>query len=802
MTPVAVPAQATRPAPAAGRPAAPVALVASDRAELADAALLVALTLIGIIGFRGAYGGTAYLIAGASGLVLALALSHVGQRARVPLLGISAMAVMLFILFGGLVSAGFGLGAGPGNTAIPAPATMHAVLLAAVSGWKDLLTTAQPVGTARHLLALPYLLGIASGVMGHALARRTQAVLLPAAPPAGVVSLSILFGSSHASAAALQGAGFAALALAWAAIRQQRGIARLTTIGRQRPWQRLGAAAAVLAVAAGGAVFLGPRLPGASAHQRVVLHAVPPFDVATYPSPLAMFRDYTTAVAPEVGLNGKLLLSTSGLPAGSGSLIRIATMDSYDGTAWGVANAQASQSSFAGFQSVGATLPGQQGAGTAVSAGPARSVTITVDKDYRQPWLPSLPGATSLRFTGPGTPAAQGELRYNVATGTGVLPADLTPGLRYTVTAPAPAPSADTLRGGTPYETPDLAGMGIQMPSAVTTFAAAHAGGAVSPMAKVMALAAYLKANGHYSDGGSGQAQVFAGHGAGRIASFLQDLTGDDEQYAAAMALLANAVGVPARVTLDATVEPGGAVYGKDVHANVELDLAQYGWVPLPLSDFLGNKRPVPQPKKTPQPAPARAVPQQQPNAAPVTGNSQSSATSRSAAPPPKNSGFHIPPIVMTLLAYAGIPLAVLIAIIAGLRGAKGIRRRRRAGGQPVARVAGAWAELVDLGRDLGIAPQPSLTRRELCFPGGATPLSTPRHRGEDPTLGSIPGALDVATAVDAAMFAPGDPGPATADQVWALVAQAREGALAALPRWRRAWVAINPASLLPGTSR
>jgi hypothetical protein len=443
-----------------------------------------------------------------------------------------------------------------------------------------------------------------------------------------------------------------------------------------------------------------------------------------------------------------------------------------------VANAAAGQSSFSGFQSVGADLPGQDGAGAGPGTGPARSVTITIGKDWRQPWLPSLPGATSLRFTGPDATTVQQALRYNLATGTGVVPGDVPAGLGYTVTAPPPVPGADTLQNATPFATPDLAGMGIVVPPAVATFAAAHSGGAVTPMGKVLALAAYLKENGHYSDGGGGQAQVFAGHGAGRLAEFFQDLTGDDEQYAAAMGLLANEAGVPARVTLDAAVEPDGSVRGKDVHASIELDLAQYGWAPLPVADFLGTKKPVPQPKKTPQPAPAKAVPQQQPNAAPPAGDTQANSASR-GAPPPGSGGFRIPRIVVTLLVYAGIPLAALAAVMAALRGAKLLRRRRRDAGAPVARAGGAWAELVDLGRDLGIACQPALTRREQARASG------------------MPGAEAVAMAADAVTFAPGDPGRAAADHVWELLAQARAGALRGLPRWRRLWVSVNPASLL-----
>ena len=110
-----------------------------------------------------------------------------------------------------------------------------------------------------------------------------------------------------------------------------------TTLGRQRPWQRIGAAVAVLAVAGAGATVIGPHLPGADAHQRVVLYVEPPFDVSAYPSPLAGFRDYTKDVPAGLSVYGKELLATTGLPAGS--RVRIAAMDAYDGLSWGVANA-------------------------------------------------------------------------------------------------------------------------------------------------------------------------------------------------------------------------------------------------------------------------------------------------------------------------------------------------------------------------------------------------------------------------------------------------------------------------------
>lgn len=154
------------------------------------------------------------------------------------------------------------------------------------------------------------------------------------------------------------------------------------------------------------------------------------------------------------------------------------------------------------------------------------------------------------------------------------------------------------------------------------------------------------------------------------------------------------------------------------------------------------------------------------------------SRTSASAT----RQGFRIPAIVLALLWYAGLPLLAIAAVIAALTGAKALRRRRRRGtGPPAARVAGAWRELLDLGRDMGIAPAAHATRREQAT------------RAEQD---GFPQAVAMAVAADAAVFGPRDPDDATAASVWALVDQVRRGATANLARWRRAWVAVNPASL------
>jgi hypothetical protein len=141
---------------------------------------------------------------------------------------------------------------------------------------------------------------------------------------------------------------------------------------------------------------------------------------------------------------------------------------------------------------------------------------------------------------------------------------------------------------------------------------------------------------------------------------------------------------------------------------------------------------------------------------------------------------------VLVLLKYAGSPVLVLAALGAMLIALKTARRRRRQStGPPSARVAGAWRELVDLGRDLGIAPA-----------GGRASVLTRREFAAQAEAHGLPEAKAVAVAADAAVFGLGDPDEAAVAGVWQLVTAARRAATSNLRRRRRLWVAVNPASL------
>src|SRR5262249_19028611 len=136
-----------------------------------------------------------------------------------------------------------------------------------------------------------------------------------------------------------------------------------------------------------------------------------------------------------------------------------------------------------------------------------------------------------------------------------------------------------------PYARPDLTESAQGMLSSkVASWTAA----APDLKGRLAAAATYLQNNGAYTDGGPGETQYLPGHSLGRIGTVLKEPTpaGDDEQYAAVYALIANYLGVPARVVFGATPDRTGAVRGQDVHAWVEVHLAD-SWVRIPQTQFM-----------------------------------------------------------------------------------------------------------------------------------------------------------------------------------------------------------------------
>ena len=88
---------------------------------------------------------------------------------------------------------------------------------------------------------------------------------------------------------------------------------------------------------------------------------------------------------------------------------------------------------------------------------------------------------------------------------------------------------------------------------------------------------------------------------------------GNDEQYAAAMALMANRLRVPARVVVGAVVPANGVVKGKDVEAWVELRAADGTWQTLETDRFM-SRRPPPRERDPGGQRPERIFPEETPD--------------------------------------------------------------------------------------------------------------------------------------------------------------------------------------------
>jgi hypothetical protein len=290
-------------------------------------------------------------------------------------------------------------------------------------------------------------------------------------------------------------------------------------------------------------------------------------------------------------------------------------------------------------------------------------------------------------------------------------------------------------------------------------------------MSKVFVLARYLRENGHYSNGyGPGEGQYLAGHSSARIfRGFLlsKEIVGDDEQYAAAMAVLANRVGVPARVVVGALLPRDGRVRGSDVEAWVEVRIADGSWRTLANGEYMSHRPPSPvvTPRRAPRMPVQSAVERQPQSQAEVAHDKQARAQDQAAA--------HRRSLVVRVLPWL---VPVLLALVVPLT--KLLRRwRRRRRGRPSDRMAGAWAELVDHARDLGIPVRVHASRptqaRVLALAG------TLSRQGDD------------------GVFAQEEPDEQVVRAYWEQVMRERRQLGHGRRRRRRLWAPFSPVTLV-----
>ena len=726
-------------------------------ADLTDGGFVLALGLLALWGFRTTFDSPRFLLAGGIGLLLGIAIAHIATVLKQHWLVIALLVVVAFFLFGGAVALTSESLAG----VVPTGAVLGKLALLTVTGWKDLLTTLPPVDGGGQFLVLPYLLGLVTGSVAFAWARRAGSPAWPALMPVLLLAVVILLGTAEPAGLLLQGLGVGALTFLWVVLRRRRRLRIVGTGGGMRSQVMIGAG--LIAISLALATLLGGHLPGTDS-ERIVLrtYVQPPFDITQYPSPLVGFRKYTEG-AKKVW--DQELFTIVGAP--DGSLVRIAILDDYSGTVWSAGSASGGTGSQ--FRKVGSTIAATGPATT----GESTTATVTVRAAYAglsdaNAWLPSVGYVTRLTFTGDRTKELAESLRYNPSTGQAVVGARLREGDSFRVTAAGVASVPKDFKGFT-------GGSAVAVPSEMTQPVSSRAvkWAQKKPTAaeQLQAVAAVLH-GGAYSDGTkSGETQYLPGHGVSRTNTFLgrPQLVGNDEQYASTFALMANSLGVPARVVMGAVVPTGGAVRGRDVHAWVELQAADGKWYAVPTATFMPdrNKAPEKQPRAMAPDASAADVPPPNSQRPPGTVDATFDTTNGQVKPPTLlDRLFALPGWVLVILQIIGYPVIALAAaagILAVIRALR--RRRRKSTGPPSRRLAQGWRDYVDHARDLGIRVPVALTRREQV---------------------ALVGQEELAQRADAAVFGAGEPPPEAIAEYWAQIKAARAALTAASSRKRR----------------
>ncbi|WP_157001361.1 transglutaminaseTgpA domain-containing protein [Agromyces laixinhei] len=695
------------------QPAAPAAQAATrafPSQVWPDIAILSILSLLGVIGYETSFGDHNFLIAGVGGLVVGTAFGVLGYMLRLGIVTNVLAALLGYFLFGSVLTM-------PAQSLlgfVPSLETLAGLALGAVWGWADIVTLQTPVEAPYYIPVVPYFATWLVALVGTMLASRWLAVRRSPARasvlligPALLFLSGILLGTDETYFAGVRGVAFAVIALIWLGWRRSAAPSASDS-GARRLRRRKLTGTGMLVI---GAVLVGALAGTALAPtqpDRFVLREeiTPPFDPLAFPSPLAGFRSYTKDLADTP------IFTATGLEPGD--VIRLASMDSYDGRLWNVAGPDEMTSSDGGFSLVGETLK----LPSLMRAGGERTAEIEIS-GYDDVWLPGVGYPTRLTFENSASADNAGDLRYNSATGTAVLTSGASEGYRYSIDSTLQKGVDDDDLIETPTAQVDLAPV-ENTPDVVVAKAQEFAGTAETPIEQLRAIETALKTQGFLSHGlASDAVPSRAGHGADRMIELFtrSQMIGDEEQYASAMALMARHLGYPSRVVMGFAPEIGDdddsvEVVGDDVTAWVEVAFDGVGWVPFhPTPD----ETDIPQ-DQTPKP---KTEPQPQVRQPPRSDNEDEDLLTAveidDSDDEKKEQPFVIPLWAWFTAGVVGIPLLLFFGamlVFALLKARRRSRRRNRGSGDR--RVAGAWDEMTDEFAELGFDVPRIGSRRQV----------------------------------------------------------------------------------------
>ncbi|QIZ98507.1 transglutaminase-like domain-containing protein [Leifsonia sp. PS1209] len=754
-----------------------------------DVAVVVVLSAIAVLGFEPAFGHFSFVTAAFGGLVVGTAAAVLCRLFRLSVPLTVAVALAAYFLFGTPLAM-------PGSATLgvlPSLDSLSGLVIGAVFGWSDAVTLQAPLEAPPYVAVVPYVAGWLVTLVSVSLAVRWlprararggrgvgRAAVLVAGPLALFVA-GILLGTVDAYLAAVRGVAFAAITLLWLAWRRARSAAvEVVADPGLRRRRIVGVGSVVLGAVVVGALAGSALAPPPASRFVLRQEVTPPFDPLDYPSPLAGFRQYTK------DLQKTELFTVDGLT--SGQVIRLATMDSYDGVVWTLTDPKDSPDASGSFELLGSTIPEPR------LFTPGSTSTATIDiQEYSDVWLPTVGYLTKLGFdayqgTDPST-----TVRVNTATGTTAVTSGVKDGLRYSVDATAQKiPSDKALAKVAParLELPPV----TNVPDIVSAKAEEYAGSATTAIQKLRNLERSLKTLGYLSHGrASDPVPSRAGEGADRMTDLFakSPMVGDQEQYSSAFALMARRLGYPTRVVMGFApkVVDGKptTVTGNDVTAWDEVAFDGVGWVPFFPTPTKTDapKNQTTKPKLEPQPQvrqPPPADPKAQDLLTPV--KTKDNERKKSA------TGFAIPAWAWVVGGIVVIPLVlyfVPLLIVAALKRRR--RRRRLTTGPPDRRAAGAWDELADGYDELGLSVPRNATRLQAA-------AALEAQSGEQNLRVPQGGLATLARDVDAAVFDGSEVSTDRVDAVWrasdAAIGDARSSAgglrsrLAAF-RYRRA---------------
>jgi transglutaminase-like putative cysteine protease len=386
------------------------------------------------------------------------------------------------------------------------------------------------------------------------------------------------------------------------------------------------------------------------------------------------------------------------------SYLRVSVLNAYDGNAW---------------RPAGRDIPVEQRAQGAIPAPPGLDAAIahrtvrsqfSISRAFRSRWLPTPYPATFVE--------ASGDWRYDRSTLDFISASDgqTAAGLDYRVRSLELAPTAKQLASA-PAAPLSIYNPNTRLPRGfpeyVRRLAERVTQGKQTRFEEAVALQDWFRVGGGFRY----SLQRASGNGTNQLVAFLRPGRGGRvgycEQFAAAMAVMGRALGIPSRVAVgflhpDQTGPDTYVFSAHDLHAWPELYFGGIGWVrfePTPATHTGDGPAYTSEALPSAQPTSSSAAPSAAASANAAKRSADSAAAHQNGSGPSGPSNGRLVGWAVALLLVAG-----LLVSPRALRSL--VRRRRWTAGGPQGWAEAGWSELRDTARDLGVEWDDSLTLR------------------------------------------------------------------------------------------